>query len=303
MSATEVLKKRVPIRTLGAELRRRFGCRVHKIPLHTGLTCPNRDGTLATGGCLFCDANGSAATGSDPGKSITAQLLSGIAYGKKRFQADRFVAYFQPFTNTYAPIARLGKLWEEASGVEKVIGLSIGTRPDCLPDAVLDLIADFQSRLEYLDLEIGVQSVHDRTLQRIGRGHDFACVEDAVRRAHRRGISLCAHVILGLPGESRHEMMETVETLLELQVEGIKLHHLHVLKGTRLEQEYRVGKIPLMGQEDYVNLVCRILERIDGRMVIHRFMGEAPTARLVAPEWTGRKRDVQAAILQRMGGG
>ncbi|NOY53222.1 MAG: TIGR01212 family radical SAM protein [Deltaproteobacteria bacterium] len=303
MSQAEILEKKVPIRTLGAELRRYFGCRVHKIPLHAGLTCPNRDGTLATGGCLFCDANGSAATGSDPGKSITAQLRSGIAYGKKRFRADKFIAYFQPFSNTYAPIPRLQRLWGEAIGVEEVVGLSIGTRPDCLPDTVLDLIAAFQARLEYLDLEIGVQSAHDRTLQRIGRGHDFACVVDAVQRAHQREIPLCAHVILGLPGESMNDMIETVQALLDLQVEGIKLHHLHVLKGTPLEQAYRAGQIPLLEQEEYVEIVCRIVERISDRMVIHRFMGEAPPARLVAPEWTGRKRDVQAAIFHKMGRG
>ncbi len=288
------------VRTLGAELRRRFGCRVHKISLHAGMTCPNRDGTLATEGCLFCDANGSAATGSDPGKSVTEQLRSGIVYGKKRFQAKKFIAYFQPFSNTYAPVSRLRRLWEEAAGVEEILGLSIGTRPDCLPDEVLDLIRTFQVRLRYLDLEIGVQSVHDRTLRRMGRGHDFACIEDAVRRAHRRGIPLCAHVILGLPGESISDMMETVQTLLDLEVEGIKLHHLHVLKGSPLEKEYQAGRIPLMSMEEYVAVVCRIIERISGRMVIHRFMGEAPSVRLVAPAWTGRKRDVLAAILHGM---
>ncbi len=300
MSQTEVLKKKVPVRTLGDALRHRFGCRVHKIPLHGGMSCPNRDGTLGTGGCLFCDANGSAATGSDPEKTITAQLHSGIAYGKKRFEAKKFIAYFQPFSNTYAPVSRLQRLWEEAADVEEVLGLSIGTRPDCLPDEVLDLIRSFQSRLEYLDLEIGVQSVHDRTLRRMGRGHDFACVEDTLRRAHGRGIPLCAHVILGLPGETVSDMLETVQTLLDLEVEGIKFHHLHVLRGTLLEKEYRAGRVPLLSMEEYVEVVCRIVERISGRMVIHRFMGEAPSARLVAPAWTGRKRDVLAAILNEM---
>lgn len=300
MLQAEVLRKRVPVRTFGEELRRRFGCRVHKISLHAGMSCPNRDGTLATGGCRFCDANGSASTGSDPKNSITAQLHSGIAYGKKRFQAKKFIAYFQPFSNTYAPVSRLRRLWEEAAGVEEVLGLSIGTRPDCLPEEVLDLIGNFQERLRYLDLEVGVQSVHDRTLRRMGRGHDFACVEDAVRRTHQRGITLCAHVILGLPGESIPDMMETVQTLLDLKVAGIKLHHLHVLKGSPLEKEYQAGRIPLMTQEEYVDIVCRIVERISGRMVIHRFMGEAPSARLVAPAWTGRKRDVQTEIFHRI---
>jgi radical SAM protein (TIGR01212 family) len=299
---TAELKGKIRVRTINEELRERFGCRVHKVPVHAGFTCPNRDGILGTGGCLFCDPHGSAAAWSDPDEGVTAQLRRGMEYARKRFQARKFIAYFQPFSNTYALVSRLKVLWEEALAVDDIVGISVGTRPDCLPEDVLDLIRTYREGTPYFNLEIGLQTVHDKTLREIGRGHDFACFKDAVQRAHRRGIPLCVHIILGLPGETVPEMMETVRTLLDLEIEGIKLHHLHILKGSLLEREYRAGRLSLMTQEEYVSLVCRILELIAGRMVIHRFMGEAPIRRLVAPDWTGRKRDVLAAIARDLGG-
>ncbi len=298
---TAAIKSQVRVRTLGKELQKNFGCRVHKVPVHAGLTCPNRDGKIGTGGCIYCGPSGSAASWTDPNVGIADQLRNGIAFARRRFHASKFIAYFQAFTNTYGPLDGLKRIWDEALGVEDVIGLSVGTRPDCLPDEALDLIQSYQQRLPYLCLEIGLQSAHVRTLQKVRRGHDFTCFANAVSRAQRREIPVCAHIILGLPGESIKEMMETVQIVLDMGIEGIKLHHLHILKGSPMEQEYLQGKIRLFEMEEYVRLVSNILGLISGRMVIHRFMGEAPGKFLVAPSWTQRKDDVLAAISRELG--
>ncbi len=295
-----VFESQMKVRTLGKELQKRFGCRVHKVPVHAGLTCPNRDGSLGTGGCLYCGPSGSAADWSDPKVKVSDQLQNGITYARKRFHAAKFIAYFQPYTNTYGTVQRLKRSWNEAVEVKDVIGLSVGTRPDCLPNEVLDLIQSYQQSLPYLCLEVGLQSAHDRTLQRIHRGHDFACFEDAVSRAQDRGIPICVHIMLGLPGESVEEMMETVRILLDMGIEGIKFHHLHILRGSPWEQDYQQGKIRLFDMEEYVRLVCDILGLISGRMVIHRFMGETPARLLVAPAWTQRKGDVLKAISREL---
>lgn len=294
------LKTQVRVRTLGAELRKAFGCRVHKIPLHAGMSCPNRDGTLGTKGCIYCGPLGSAAGWSDPEEGISEQMRCGMALARERFHASMFIAYFQAFTNTYAPIPRLKGLWDEALALPDVVGLSMGTRPDCLLDEVLDLIGSYRERIPYLCLEVGLQSAHDRTLKRIHRGHDFACFADAVSRAQARGIPICVHVILGLPGETTEEMMETIRIVLEMGIEGIKLHHLHILKNSPLEKEYLQGKVRLFEMGEYAALVGRILTLISGRMVIHRFMGEAPEKLLAAPLWTRQKSEVLEAVSRTL---
>ena len=301
LSLNRKVKHRAPLRTLGEGLRRQFGCRVHKVSIHAGLTCPNRDGTLGTSGCVYCGPTGSAASWADQEMTITDQLRCGMAHAKKRFHADRFIAYFQAFTNTFAPARRLQKLWDEALAVEEVVGLSVGTRPDCLPEEILDLVQSYAQSLPYFCLEIGLQSIHDKTLLRIRRGHDFTCFADALDRIQKRDIPVCVHIILGLPGESRQEMMETVQALLDWGVQGVKLHHLHILKGTFLEQEYLKGDVRLFEMDEYIHLVCEILDLIAGRMVIHRFMGEAPENLLLAPSWTRKKNEVLAAIYREFG--
>lgn len=298
---TAMIRNKAAVRTFGGELKKQFGCRVHKIPVHAGMTCPNRDGTLGTGGCTYCGPSGSAAVWTGPDQTVVRQISKGMEIARSRFHAEKFIAYFQPFTNTYAPAHRLKQLWDEALGVPDVVGLSVGTRPDCLPDAVLDLIRSCQDRVPYFCLEIGLQTIHDRTLQAIRRGHDFACFSDAVSRAQARGIPVCVHVILGLPGETEQEMMETVQAVLDMGIQGIKLHHLHIIKGAPLEQDYLDGRVRLFEMEAYIRLVCRILDTISGRMVIHRFMGEAPGDLLVAPLWTRRKSEVITAIYRESG--
>ncbi len=296
----QLKQEKVYVRTFAEELRWRFGCRVHKIPVHVGMTCPNRDGTIGTGGCTFCGPAGSAAGWANPEMSVSDQLIAGIAYAKRRFKAGKFIAYFQPYTNTYASLRRLDALWSEALGVRDVVGLSIGTRPDCLPNEILDRIRFYREILPYLCLEVGLQTIHDQTLRRIRRGHNFDCFADAVCRAQAREIPLCVHIILGLPGETERDMLETVQVLLDMGIQGIKLHHLHIIRGSALEKEYRRGLVPLLTREEYVRLVCKIVRKISGRMVIHRFMGEAPPDLLVAPAWTGNKREVTDAIRKEL---
>ncbi len=290
----------ITVRSIGDELRRQFGCRVHKVPVHGGMTCPNRDGRLGTGGCIYCGPGGSQAPGSDPSLSVAEQLRIGMDRARRRFGARKFIAYFQPFTNTYAPVEQLAAQWQAAAQQKDIVGLSVGTRPDCLPEDVLELLAGFGETLPYLCLELGLQSVHDRTLKLLRRGHDFAAFQSAVFRARGRGIPLCAHIILGLPGETLEDMLKTVRTLLEMDVEGIKLHHLHVLKDTPLAAAYAKGEMVLMSMTDYIEVVVEILRLVSGRMVIHRLMGEAPREHLVAPEWTTRKQEVVTAIYRRL---
>lgn len=287
------------------ELRRVFGCRVQRISVDAGFTCPNRDGTAGAGGCIFCGGKGSGSFGIRPELSVTLQLDHGKEFLARRYGAAKFLAYFQAYSSTYAPVERLRSLYDEALAVPDVAGLIVGTRPDCLPDDVLDLLAGY-ARSTYFWLELGLQSPLDRTLTLLNRGHDFAVFADAVARSRERGIRACAHVILGLPGESREEMLDTAGILNGLGVEGVKIHQLHVMKGTVLEEMYRRGEVRCLGRDEYVGLVCDFLERLDPRIVIHRLMGDAPADHLVAPLWSVRKGEVLAAVdaeLERRGTG
>lgn len=276
-------------------LKRRFGGRVHKISVDAGFGCPNRTDGRQGGGCIFCDPGGSGAVGIDRRKGVAEQIEAGKEVMTRKYRAQHFLAYFQAFSNTAAPVDQLRALYTEALAVPGVVGLCVGTRPDCVPDPVLDLLQEL-AREHYLWLELGLQSLHDPTLQRIRRGHDVACFVNAVRRAHGRGLPVCAHVILGLPGETRAMMLETVDGLARLGVEGIKLHLLHVLEGTELAEDYRRGDVPVMTQDDYVEMVADVLERLPAQMLIHRLTGDGPRERLLAPLWSLKKWEVLNAI-------
>ncbi|MBT0651885.1 TIGR01212 family radical SAM protein [Geomobilimonas luticola] len=285
------------------ELKRIFGCRVHRISVDAGFTCPNRDGTVGTGGCIYCGGDGSGSFGIPRGLSITEQLEDGKEVMVRKYKAGKFIAYFQPYSNTYATVERLRALYDEALAVTDVAGLIVGTRPDCLPPPVLDLLADYHRRT-YFWLELGLQSLHDRSLAFVNRGHDAATSVAAIRAARSRGLRICAHVILGLPGESREETMATAGMLNELGVEGVKLHLLHVMAGTELAQLYGEGKVRLLERDDYVGLVCDFLERLDRRIFIHRLTGDGGRDHLVAPLWSLAKFEVLNAIdaeLERRG--
>ncbi len=289
-----------PWRDHTAYLLDRFGCRVHKISVDAGLSCPNRDGTIGTGGCIYCNAQGSGTGAAGRGLSVTEQLASAKAYIRKRFGAEKFIAYFQAFTNTFAPVERLDALWSEALAVPDVVGLSIGTRPDCAPEAVLDLAAGF-ARRSFFWMEYGLQSAHDRTLALIRRGHDAAAFADAVRRTRARGIPVCAHVILGLPGETTADMIATADFLAKLDVDGVKLHLLYVVRGSRMEELYRSGRYECLTEADYVDTASAFLSRLPPRTVIQRLTGDPHPAELVAPLWALKSRNrVLAAIRARM---
>ena len=289
--------------TFSAELKRLFGCRVHRISVDAGFTCPNRDGSIGTGGCIFCSDRGSGSFGIARALPIAAQLADGKEVMIRKYKAKRFIAYFQPYSNTYAPVERLRALYDEALGVQEIVGLIVGTRPDCLPTEVLDLLVAYHQRT-YFWLELGLQSPHDRTLSRIGRGHDAAAFIAAARAVKARGLRLCAHVILGLPGESREEMLASAPLLNELGVDGVKIHLLHVMEGSPLAELYRRGEIgSIMEREEYVALVCDYLERLDPGIFIQRLTGDGGRD-LIAPLWSAAKFEVLNGIdaeLERRG--
>jgi len=278
-------------------LRRTFGCRVHKVSIDAGFTCPNRDGTVAIGGCIYC--NNTSFSPANRRLSVTAQLEQGKRFLQQRYGAQKFIAYFQAYSNTYGDVQRLQSLYDEALACEDIVGLAIGTRPDCVPEAVLGLLADY-ARRTYVWLELGLESGHDHTLAFLNRGHTVAAFDDAVRRAQQHHLRLCTHVILGLPGESPADMLATLRHLAALGLDAIKLHHLHVVRHTVLERLYYQGKVPLLSLEDYASLVADCLEVLPPQMIIMRLMGDAPRTMLVAPTWSLDKRTALQRIEQEL---
>lgn len=284
---------------LNTYLRSLFECRVQKITVDAGLSCPNRDGRVSTGGCIFCNARGSGTGAHTRGLTITDQLLQGKKYLARRYKAKKFLAYFQSFSNTYAPIDKLQKLYDEALAVEDIVGLSIGTRPDCVDLPVLELLQDYAGH-HLIWIEYGLQSASDKTLELINRGHDVQCFKDAVRATLNRGIKICAHVILGLPGETRSDILQTARTISDLGIDGVKLHLLYVVKGTPLEALYRQGDYRCLEQQAYIDLVCDFLERIPPEMVIQRLTGDPHPEELVAPQWSREKTETIRKINETL---
>lgn len=276
-------------RSLSGYLAARFGERVHKIAIDAGLTCPNRDGTISRKGCIFCNSLGSG-TGASllHGIPIRDQVLSAMERITRRFKAQKFIAYFQSFSNTNAPVARLKNLYDQALISDSVVGLSVATRPDCVEDDKLKLLASYL-RERMVWLELGLQSAHDITLKRINRGHDVACFEDAVMRAKDVGLSVIAHVILGLPGETREMMLETARFLSALPIEGVKIHHLYVVRKTALAEIYESGKFSCLEQSDYVGLLVDFLELLRDDIVVHRLAGDPRPEELLTPLWSLNK--------------
>lgn len=289
-------------RGLSFYLKERFGGRVHKIAVDAGMSCPNRDGTISRRGCTFCNTLGSG-TGAmlREGLSVREQLSRGMEAVGRRFKADKFIAYFQSFTNTYAPVEVLRSLYEEALSFDSVVGLSVATRPDCVGEEILELLAGFKERA-LVWLELGLQSAHDSTLALINRGHDASCFARASERAASMGLSVCGHVILGLPGETREMMLATARFVSSLPLEGIKIHLLHVLKGTELERSYREGRLRCLERGQYVDLVVDFLEILREDIVIHRLTGDPPPGGLVAPQWALDKAENLRLIRQALEG-
>lgn len=275
--------------------RNRFGSRVYKLQIDAGFTCPNRDGTASTGGCIYCDGRGSRLRQAGPLPSVSEQIRRGKEYYKTHRNAGKFIAYFQTFTNTYGPIEKLRALYDEALGADDIVGLSVGTRPDCVPDDVIDLFQDYAKHF-HVWLELGLQSIHNRTLQCINRGHSVETYLDAVHRAAGKNIHICTHIIVGLPGETREDMLETARVIATLPIQGIKIHLLLALRGTKMGDLYEQGEILLLEKDDYVRIVCDILEILPSEMVIQRLTADGYRDIFLAPRWAINKMEVLNGI-------
>ncbi len=281
-------------------LKEIFGERVQRISLDAGLSCPNRDGRISKGGCIYCDRRGSGSGAMiNNGQSIREQIARGRLFGEKRYGAKKFIAYFQSFSNTYAPLAKLRELYDAALECPDVVGLFVATRPDCVDNDVLALLASYTK--DYLVwIEYGLQSANDPTLLTINRGHDVKCFEHAVRRASEHKVNVCAHVILGLPGETRPMMLETARYLSSLPVSGVKIHLLYVLEGTRLAELYKEGAYVCLGRDEYIDLVIDFLELLPPDMVIQRLTGDPLPSELLAPDWAKEKSRNLSLIREKL---
>lgn len=272
-----------------AYLKNKFGAKVYKITIDAGFSCPNRDGTISTGGCIFCDEGGSFSQAHSNLLPIEEQVNIGAKTLHDRFKAEKFMSYFQAYTNTYRPVNELEKIYKSALNHPDVVGLSIGTRPDCVENDKLNFISDI-SKDYYTWVEYGLQSIHDKTLLKINRGHDFDCFLDAYQRTKERGINVCVHVIFGL-WETRDEILQTAEKLEELKVDGVKIHMLCALNDTKLARLYENKEIDFMSEDEYVQLVCDFLEILPPETTIHRLAGNGLKKNLIAPRWLGAKLD------------
>lgn len=280
-------------------MQQRHGEHVHKLSLNASFTCPNRDGTKGIGGCTFCN-NASFSPNAKSPDSIESQIARGKAVLAKRTGAKKFLGYFQAYTNTYDEAENLKRLYDRALAVEGVIGLSIGTRPDCVPDEVLELLLAYQQQGYEIWLELGLQSANDAALKRVNRGHGWQEYEDTCKRARKLGIKVCTHLIVGLPGELASDSIHSLEKVLELGTDGIKFHPLHIVKGTQLAREWKQGLYHPVEESEYVETVVRMLECLPKNVIVHRLTGTASADILLAPQWCGKKWRVLNAINEAL---
>ena len=288
-------------------LRQKFGARrVQKVSLDAGFTCPNVDGTVATGGCTFCDNRSFSPSRRGPllavaerRQNLLGQLDDGIRRLKHRYEVDDFIAYFQPATNTYAPVELLRPLYEAALAHPQVVGLAIGTRPDCVPSDVLDLLQELASR-SYVSVEYGLQTMHNRSLDWMNRGHHHDATIDAIERSRGRGFEICGHVILGLPGETHDDMLATAREVARLGFDAVKIHNLYAVKDTPLADQVAHGDVTLLGRDDYIRTLIDFLELLPPRMVVERISGDAPPDYFIGPSWCLDKPAVLLALRQEM---
>ena len=283
-------------RTVNQYLKEKYGQKIYKIAIDGGFTCPNRDGRLDTRGCIFCSAGGSGDFAEDRSLSVTEQIERGKRRVESKMPADqtesnKYIAYFQAFTNTYAPVEHLKSLYMEAVRHPDIVAISIGTRPDCLPEDVLNLLGEI-NKIKPVWVELGLQTIHEKTADYIRRGYPLSVYDKAVEELKRRDIEIITHVILGLPGESREDMLGSVRYVGDSGVQGIKLQLLHVLKGTDLEKDYKAGLFKCMTMEEYINLIADSLDILPEDIIIHRMTGDGPKRILVAPEWSADKKRV-----------
>ena len=284
----------------GTWVRRQFPFRVQKIAVDAGFTCPNRDGRVATGGCTFCNNQTFNPTYCDRQKSISEQLEEGKSFFARKYPDMKYLAYFQAYSNTYAPLPRLRQLYEEALATDDIVGLVIGTRPDCLPDPLLDYLEELNRRT-FLIVEIGIESANNQTLQRINRGHTFECSRDAIERTHARGILTCGHVILGLPGEDKEEILRQAPIISSLPINILKLHQLQIIRGTKMAEEYLERPFHLFSPDEYIDLIIAYLQQIRKDLILERFVSQSPPELLIAPQWGLKNHEFTNLLNKRMG--
>ncbi|HBG04669.1 MAG: TIGR01212 family radical SAM protein [Geobacteraceae bacterium GWC2_58_44] len=294
-----LIHRELRINAYGSFLRRRFGCRVSKVNVDGGFTCPNRDGSRGTGGCIYCDNSSFSPKGTLAVIPIEEQMAAGMAYHRIRLKSDRFIVYFQKFTNTYAPVARLSELYRRALDHPDVVGISVGTRPDSITDQAIDLLSEL-ARDRYVCVELGLQSMDDAILAGINRGHTLAEYLNTVQRLAGRGIDICTHLIYGFPGESRSGFLKGARLISELPVNSLKLHQLHAVRGTRLAQLYREGSYTPITLSEYIETTCDFLEELPARISIQRLYGSAPLAIRVAPNWDLKNNQMWYAVVNEL---
>lgn len=276
-------------------LKDTFGCKVYKISINAGFTCPNRDGTLGTRGCIFCSKGGSGDFAESSTLSVTEQIESGKQRVSKKIKSGKYIAYFQAFTNTYAPIDVLAEKYCEAINHPDIVGISIATRPDCLGEEVLTLLSEI-NKIKPVFVELGLQTIHEKTAEYIRRGYPLSVYDNAVKALKKAGINTVVHLIIGLPNESREEMLESVEYACKSGADGIKLQLLHILKGTDLADDYLSGKFETLSMEEYLSIIKDCVEIIPKNVVIHRLTGDGPKKDLIAPLWSADKKSVLTAL-------
>ena len=285
--------------TLNSYLKEKFGCKVYKISLDCGFTCPNRDGTLGYGGCIFCSEGGSGDFAESRSMSVTKQIEAGKEKVKNKIKSGKYIAYFQAFTNTYADVNTLEKLYTEAINHPDIVALSIGTRPDCLGDDVLELL-DEMNKIKPVFIELGLQTIHENTAQYIRRGYPLEVYDKAVDDLHKIGINVVTHLIIGLPGENEQDILQSVEYVCK-KTDGIKLQLLHILEGTDLADEYRECKVDVLSLEEYTSIIKHCVEIIPDNVVIHRLTGDGAKKDLIAPLWSADKKHVLNTINKAIG--
>lgn len=289
----------MPYNDYGTWLRQHFPYKVQKISVDAGFTCPNRDGRLGTGGCIYCNNDSFNPSYCQREKSVKQQLVEGKEFFRRKYPEMRYMAYFQAFTNTYSTLDHLKSLYEEALDVEDVVGLVIGTRPDCIDDTLLDYLTQL-ARQTMVTLEYGIETANDDTLRLIRRGHDFQCVRDAVERTKGRGIVIGGHVILGLPGEDAEESVRQATIMSELGLDVLKIHQMQIIRGTRLAQMYAENPFHLYSPEEYSELIVRYLEHLSDDMVVERFASQSPKEMLIAPKWGLKNYELTNLIVNKM---
>jgi uncharacterized protein len=288
----------LPYRSYNQHLQALFGCRVYKVSIDGGFTCPNRDGTKGSGGCTFCDDTGSSSRTNPRKTSITEQVQTNIDHRRKRFKAQKFIAYFQSFTNTYSSPERLKRLYDEALAADPdIVGLAISTRPDCVDPEILDLIASYKDKVPYVSVEYGLQTIHNHSLALVNRCETYEEFVHAYTMTVERGLDHCVHVILGMPGESHAEMMATADQLAELRVQGVKIHMLVAMENTPIAADFAAGRWQAMSFDEYVSTCCDFLERLHPECIIHRVAGNGHFKHVVSPSWMASERqEVMASI-------